>query len=1664
MKTKSRKNTFPGNKIKIIQMNAFWENQIEKGTIARNCQFQSTLKSKNVNMINKYLYILNFILFAFILLCMPMIIFSSDHFIELFLGETGYQQIISEQFNGTRPSVVYVDEEVQMMRKGKVFIENITHLVRLEWDERISNMSYMFSNLTNITFANMNNITASKCDMSYLFLNCYKLEKVTSNKNNAAINAIGNMTGLFYNCYSLITFSFDNFSMNSDINMSYMFYNCKTLETISSTKAISSINDMKGMFYNCISLMEINLNNFKTKDSGVDLSFMFYNCQELNSFILTANAQFFAGNMERMFYNCISLDSIDLGNIKTTKSINVSGLFYNCTNLTEVKLIPSPNFLDTSEMFYNCISLTKINTNNELPINNNVNSNIIKVNMSKMFYNCKVLEQIKISGDSTYLFPNDFHLMFYNCISLLSLTLTNIKEHFIQDMSYMFYNCKKFITFSRTGYLSDASLTVGMRNMKGMFQNCESLISLDLSTNFFTKNVETMWDMFKGCASLISLNLNNFDTSQVTDMDSMFEGCYSLESLDISSFHTPKVQHMAKMFYNCFNLTSLNFSSIVSDSLANMHQMFYNCRSLEYLNLYSLTEKDQAITEIFEGASNSFKFCIKEKENIPNLFQEIFNMSGTSRECEISCYGVKNRAAIPEQHLCCPYKKHNDTCYDKCPSKTRDKNEDDICEFFTCSNDEYYDYVQNDCIKENSIPEGFFKNDTIVRTIDKCHDDCKTCVKKETDSNHTNCKSCKIEKPHIYLGNCYGECIKGTYLDEHNNEKCKCFDERCFTCTEESITNGKCTQCNIDHYRLYADRNAETFECFHELSNYYLKNEFFHPCYYSCETCNIEGDIHNHNCLTCNINNTFPIRKNGTYNCYPNCTNYYYFDENFDFHCTDDLKCPDEYDHLIVDLGECVKSCIETDFYQYEFLNKCYSYCPMDTVVSETRDHFCDLSCPFERPFMLVSKIICVSNCSIMDRRDRECVTHYFGNRSYSEIQDRILNDINSQLTNKKFNISLIKEGSIIINETDTIYEITTTKQKDSTLYTSSINFGECEESLKEQYFIPKEDELYILKMDNYLEGFKSPIVDYELYYPLGNAYILDVLDKTICEDLNIIISIPANLSGDPELYNKNSAYYNDLCVHYEFDDGYDMTLEDRQQNYIDNNMSICEEDCNFAGYDPNNGKADCSCGIKFSLPLVSEISIDKAKLYSFMNIKNIANFNVLKCYKLITSKVGIATNIGFYLFIPSFITYFVCLFLFKSKEHKQILVQIKNIAFAKKYEKYIPKIKKPPSTKYVQPIFLQVFNIILEQEEEINRRKATYNNDLNSIFGKSKSTFRKTTNKEVNTIPELEEEDNIYEQNNSNIKNTLKSSNSKATSEVKIKKANAPPIKGSNLAKSKVPKLGKRKVNFVDKTDNTSSSLNKIKVSKEGIFSLEEEGFLSKEDQEKIKEILKPNDNELNSLEYKQALVMDQRSFTQFYVSLLKTKHSLFAIFTKTDYNSRIVKIFLMVFNFCLSFAVNALFFSDETMHKILLDEGDFDLIYQLPQIIYSAIICFILQTMLEFLALSEDQVLRVKREKILRHLPKTVENVLGTLRVLFVSFFVISFVLLMLFWYYVTCFCAVYSNTQYHLIKDSIIGFGSSLLTPFAINVIPGFLRTFGLKNKKEYLYSISKLFHMF
>ena len=227
-------------------------------------------------------------------------------------------------------------------------------------------------------------------------------------------------------------------------------------------------------------------------------------------------------------------------------------------------------------------------------------------------------------------------------------------------------------------------------------------------------------------------------------------------------------------------------------------------------------------------------------------------------------------------------------------------------------------------------------------------------------------------------------------------------------------------------------------------------------------------------------------------------------------------------------------------------------------------------------------------------------------------------------------------------------------------------------------------------------------------------------------------------------------------------------------------------------------------------------------------------------------------------------------------------------------------------------------------------------------------------------------------------------------------------------------------------------------------------------------------NDFEKNNLTYKSALKYDKRTFCEYYLSLLKTKHILiFSFYYNNDYNSRIIKIDLFFISFAIYYTVNAFFFNDNTMHKIYMDEGSFNFIYQLPQIIYSSIISSVLNIILKLLALSEGDIIKFKKNKNKLNLDKRTKDLNNKINIKFILYFIIGIIFNLFFWYYLSMFCAVYRNTQLHLIKDTLISFGLSLIYPFGIYLLPGIFRIPVLsnkKNKRSYLYNLSKIFQMF
>ena len=181
----------------------------------------------------------------------------------------------------------------------------------------------------------------------------------------------------------------------------------------------------------------------------------------------------------------------------------------------------------------------------------------------------------------------------------------------------------------------------------------------------------------------------------------------------------------------------------------------------------------------------------------------------------------------------------------------------------------------------------------------------------------------------------------------------------------------------------------------------------------------------------------------------------------------------------------------------------------------------------------------------------------------------------------------------------------------------------------------------------------KIPKIAYEVYYPLFGDNLIK-LNLTVCKDSKIEISIPVELTDDIDKINPASEYYNDICYTYTSEDGTDISLLDRKNNFVNNNLTLCEEDCKFNGYNYTIGKAACSCNIQINpTTKIGDIVFDKNKLLdSFTNFKNIMNINVLKCYKLIFNLDKFKHNYANLIMIGIFIIFVLSLFIFYCNDY----------------------------------------------------------------------------------------------------------------------------------------------------------------------------------------------------------------------------------------------------------------------------------------------------------------------------------------------------------------------------------------------------------------------------
>ena len=1318
------------------------------------------------------------------------------------------------------------------------------------------------------------------------------------------------------------------------------------------------------------------------------------------------------------------------------------------------------------------------------------------ISMRSMFSNCNNLEYIKFTNSiENKLAVNDISYMFENCLSLKNLDLSYLDTSLITNMLYTFMNCISLTSLNLNGF--NTSLVT---EFTGTFFNCYSLISLDLSS-FDTSKARYMHTMFFNCSSLTSLNLSNFKTSNVFAMTHMFSGCSKLISLNLSNFDTSEVMIMPNLFSNCTQLVYLDISNFNMTKVLLTSEMFLNCNNLQYINISNFKGNNN---NLFEGILENITYCFNSDNELSAFIEELKNKKCSINDCSDD-WKIKTKKVIAGKDMCVyecstegDYRyEFNKTCYNDCPEGTYLSNENNKC-IIICGEDLPFE-LNDECVpKCNSID--FFNN---ICKINYQNINAKELmidiILKEITDGSVDLLLSKVlneDKIDYFVKNNNTEIFHITSLHNQKNNE--------YNNNISIIDIGECENILKELYEIDSTETLILFKTDFYIDNYSIpitEYEIFHPQTkkkLDLKYCNqtkmkiylpaIEideenlhiydpnSDYYKDKCFPytseCGNDETLEERKNKFNNnylslCESNCK-YVGYNKN-----TKMVLCECKFKSEFKKLSDIISKKDELLYYNFQLeADNLYTNSYSDNSFNTNNLNSDSIS-------VILNEL---QKCLFKSKNTKECKESIefedFINRNYMPVNskdsiDKVFGLFQEQLKNKSINAN----KSEVIEGEDITFHMTTTEQKATNNKISHIDFDECEKILQEKLGI--EEPLIIISVDIKRNDTMSTQVEYQVF----NPNTLEQLNLSFCENVQIDIYTPLNLDSETynlakqlkeqgyDLFNSSDDFYNDLCSTFNSENDTDIILNDRRKDFYNPNITLCEDNCQYDGFDIDSLKVKCKCGVK------PNVNSDTSKvkfspntiLENFYNLEKYANLKIVTCYKLVFNLSKLKNNFGSYsimiigsLFIITMTIIFATIYK-KTNDilkniyiesfslNKQIHNKSKNTISQKKSKKNkkkskLPSIKKKSKKKKKSKNKAENNNKLNSNSKQINKKsinnpkkKLKKNNIINNKISNIKIINKTNLNKSNENSKQL-----VY------MKNTINTTNEKITLKNTPRK-NKKILKNENINGIYI---------FSNEINNFGNCLiikNNKNIENEKINYLDKVVDLVPKDR-RYKYFV---DGELNSLNYEYALKIDTRSYCQVYYSLLRQSHLIiFTFCVKNDYNIFLLKFALFLITFSLFLFMNALFFEDNSLHKLYEDKGKYNFLYQIPKILYSTFATQIISSLLEKLSLSQDEILKIKENNNLKEMNKEIKRVIQYITIKCVLFFIVSIILLFGFWYYLSAFCAVYYNSQIPLINDNIASFLTSMLYPFLFDLIPVIFRIISLTNRMKCLYIFSKI----
>ena len=281
----------------------------------------------------------------------------------------------------------YVDKYFEYLNSMEYMFNNCFSLKTLNFDIKlpdlycinVNSQKFMFNNCTSLTYIFLPSLCffcfdRPSFEINNMFYNCFSLKMVNIYSISGVNNNYTNMSYIFYNCSSLVSFDVSLISLAMPNDMSYAFTNCSSLKSLDLHFIIDQYSRGKTMsnaFRNCTNLVSININFLDYED----MSYAFKNCFSLKEIEIYYFNEKNVKYMNSLFSGCYDLESIDFLSVPlmTYELIDISYMFFDCFSLKKAicSFLITDKIINYGGIFYGCDNLEIIDissfSHNNLP-------------------------------------------------------------------------------------------------------------------------------------------------------------------------------------------------------------------------------------------------------------------------------------------------------------------------------------------------------------------------------------------------------------------------------------------------------------------------------------------------------------------------------------------------------------------------------------------------------------------------------------------------------------------------------------------------------------------------------------------------------------------------------------------------------------------------------------------------------------------------------------------------------------------------------------------------------------------------------------------------------------------------------------------------------------------------------------------------------------------------------------------------------------------------------------------------------------------------------------------------------------------------------------------------------------------------------------------------